>query len=137
MIAIALTLLLGAPPVPAPEEGVRVKHYHIKTVEKIVPELLTICEAPRTFLEPNDGLWHPGEIDPIGTHCNCAMCRRNRLSAKPYKHGEYDPTPMDGVLFLLECADLDKNDVLYDLGCGDGRILIAAARLYKARCVGI
>jgi predicted RNA methylase len=38
---------------------------------------------------------------------------------------------------MLELAQVTKNDVVYDLGCGDGRIPIAAAVRYGARGVGI
>ena len=47
------------------------------------------------------------------------------------------PTPMAVVEKMLELAKVDRNDVLFDLGCGDGRIVIAAARKYGARGVGI
>jgi ribosomal protein L11 methylase PrmA len=38
---------------------------------------------------------------------------------------------------MLKLAGVGKNDVVYDLGCGDGRIVIAAARDFGARGVGI
>ena len=38
---------------------------------------------------------------------------------------------------MLKLADVKKSDVVYDLGCGDGRIVIAAAKQYGARGVGI
>jgi ribosomal protein L11 methylase PrmA len=38
---------------------------------------------------------------------------------------------------MLKLADVKKTDVVYDLGCGDGRIVIAAATLYGAHGVGI
>ena len=47
------------------------------------------------------------------------------------------PTPMVVVEKMLEMAKVDENDILYDLGCGDGRIVILAAKKYGARGVGI
>jgi len=47
------------------------------------------------------------------------------------------PTPMPVVVKMLEMADITAADVVYDLGCGDGRIVITAARTYGARGVGI
>jgi 16S rRNA G966 N2-methylase RsmD len=47
------------------------------------------------------------------------------------------PTPMIVVEKMLRMAAVDKTDVLYDLGSGDGRIVIAAAKKYGARAVGI
>jgi SAM-dependent methyltransferase len=49
----------------------------------------------------------------------------------------YVPTPMVVVEKMLEMAKITKNDVLYDLGCGDGRIVIMAAKIYGAHGVGI
>jgi SAM-dependent methyltransferase len=47
------------------------------------------------------------------------------------------PTPMLVVERMLELAQIRKEDVIYDLGSGDGRILIQAAKRYGARGVGI
>lgn len=47
------------------------------------------------------------------------------------------PTPNDVVSKMLEMAAVTANDVVYDLGCGDGRIVITAAQRYGARGVGI
>ena len=49
----------------------------------------------------------------------------------------YVPTPEQVVDAMLNVAKVTKNDVVYDLGCGDGRIVIAAAQKYGARGVGI
>ena len=51
----------------------------------------------------------------------------------------YEPTPMDVVQAMLEIAEVRAGDVVYDLGCGDGRIVIEAARRFGARgvCVDI
>jgi predicted RNA methylase len=47
------------------------------------------------------------------------------------------PTPQEVVDVMLKIAKVTKNDVVYDLGSGDGRIPITAARVYGARSVGI
>jgi SAM-dependent methyltransferase len=49
----------------------------------------------------------------------------------------YIPTPQVVVEAMLQLADVKRNDVVYDLGSGDGRIVITAARKYGARGVGI
>ena len=49
----------------------------------------------------------------------------------------YVPTPEDVVDRMLVLAGTTKDDLVYDLGCGDGRIPIAAAKTYGARGVGI
>jgi cyclopropane fatty-acyl-phospholipid synthase-like methyltransferase len=47
------------------------------------------------------------------------------------------PTPVEVVDKMLEMAKVQKNDVLYDLGSGDGRVVIRAAKKYGAHGVGI
>lgn len=48
------------------------------------------------------------------------------------------PTPPEVVKRMLQIADVGKNDIVYDLGCGDGRIVIAAVRDFGAkRGVGV
>jgi len=67
------------------------------------------------------------------------------LSAAPVVRAENDweydvpyvPTPQEVVEGMLELAQVKKTDVVYDLGCGDGRIVITAAKKYGARGVGI
>jgi SAM-dependent methyltransferase len=49
----------------------------------------------------------------------------------------YVPTPMEAVDVILDLAAVGPQDVVYDLGSGDGRIPIAAARLRGARGMGI
>lgn len=49
----------------------------------------------------------------------------------------YVPTPPDVVSAMLKLADAKPGDVVYDLGCGDGRIVIAAAKQYGLHGVGI
>lgn len=49
----------------------------------------------------------------------------------------YVATPNETVRGMLELADVSENDLVYDLGSGDGRIPIAAAHRYGARGVGI
>lgn len=46
-------------------------------------------------------------------------------------------TPMAVVEKMLEMAQITQKDVVYDLGCGDGRIVITAAKKYGVRGVGI
>jgi tRNA G37 N-methylase Trm5 len=49
----------------------------------------------------------------------------------------YVPTPPQVVEKMLVLAELKANETLYDLGAGDGRILITAAQKYNAKGVGI
>jgi SAM-dependent methyltransferase len=47
------------------------------------------------------------------------------------------PTPQAVVDRMLSLASVKATDVVYDLGCGDGRILISAAQNYHCRAVGV
>jgi cyclopropane fatty-acyl-phospholipid synthase-like methyltransferase len=49
----------------------------------------------------------------------------------------YVPTPMEVIDRMLEMAEVGKDDVVYDLGSGDGRIVIRAAKKFGVRGVGI
>ncbi|MDT7689757.1 MAG: hypothetical protein QOE46_2516 [Acidobacteriota bacterium] len=64
---------------------------------------------------------------------------RRRLPRKHLREPDviFVPTPPETVDEMLRQAHLKKGDVLYDLGSGDGRIPIAAAKQYGVRAVGI
>jgi ubiquinone/menaquinone biosynthesis C-methylase UbiE len=53
------------------------------------------------------------------------------------KLAPYVSSPQPIVQKMLELAALKQGETLYDLGCGDGRILITAARSFGARAVGV
>ncbi len=57
--------------------------------------------------------------------------------AEAVKLAPFLPTPMCVVDRMLELAGVGKDDIVYDLGCGDGRIVIAAAEKYRAHGVGL
>ncbi len=49
----------------------------------------------------------------------------------------YVPTPHEIVSRMLDVAGVRTGDVVYDLGCGDGRMVIAAAKKFATRGVGV
>jgi SAM-dependent methyltransferase len=55
----------------------------------------------------------------------------------PGQEVRYDPTPLPVVRTMLDLAGVGPEDVVYDLGSGDGRIVIMAASEFGARGVGI
>lgn len=56
--------------------------------------------------------------------------------ARPETDVVYYATPRLVVDRMLEMADIKEGDILYDLGCGDGRILVAAAKKYGVKAHG-
>jgi SAM-dependent methyltransferase len=60
-----------------------------------------------------------------------------QATAQPAPLAPYSPTPIDVVQRMLALGSVGPSDVVYDLGCGDGRIVIEAARMFGARGVGI
>lgn len=59
------------------------------------------------------------------------------LAQEPQSLAPFVPTPQDVVDRMLELVNVTADDVVYDLGCGDGRIVITAAERYGARGVGV
>ena len=55
----------------------------------------------------------------------------------PNEEIPFVPTPIEVIDRMLELAEVKKGDVVYDLGSGDGRIVIRAAKKYGVRAVGI
>lgn len=53
------------------------------------------------------------------------------------KGAPWFPTRMKKVREMLSLLDIQPGEVIYDLGCGDGRFILRAVRKYKAKAVGI
>ncbi len=74
----------------------------------------------------------PAKISPWKRRRNVEkQVRKNR---KP--DVVYVPTPQDVVDKMLELVKVTKDDLVYDLGCGDGRIVVTAAKRYGCKAVG-
>jgi SAM-dependent methyltransferase len=58
-------------------------------------------------------------------------------NGSPHLDVPYVPTPNAVVEGMLKLAAVQPTDVVYDLGCGDGRIVITAAKSYGAKGVGV
>ncbi|RJQ68791.1 MAG: methyltransferase domain-containing protein [Desulfobacteraceae bacterium] len=87
------------------------------------------CLAVALVLWNCSGKWVDGRIeDPIQPEVTGGA----KAPDVPYL-----PTPMNAVAQMLDMAEVTREDVIYDLGCGDGRIVITAAKERQARGVGI
>ena len=63
--------------------------------------------------------------------------RRYEVNSITHQFAPYVPSPLNVVHRMLELAEVAPHDVVYDLGCGDGRILIAAVKAFHAqRAIG-
>ena len=67
----------------------------------------------------------------------CALGQPHLLGAQEASVAPYVPTPQDVVDRMLDLAGVTERDVVYDLGCGDGRIVVTAAARFGARGVGV
>jgi SAM-dependent methyltransferase len=68
----------------------------------------------------------------LGAQLFSAQDQTSRIPDVPYV-----PSPESVVEAMLKLADVHKGDLVYDLGCGDGRIVIAAAKNFGARGIGV
>jgi SAM-dependent methyltransferase len=68
------------------------------------------------------------------------MCERARISQIPVRTNQrvcwWSPTPRSVVIEALKLAEVGPDDIVFDLGCGDGRVMVDAAQLFGARAVG-
>jgi SAM-dependent methyltransferase len=75
------------------------------------------------------------EFDSVGTHWVGVVSAEEQERDSTYI-APFVSTPQEVVDRMLELAQVSPEDVLYDLGSGDGRIVITAARRYRAKAVG-
>jgi SAM-dependent methyltransferase len=71
--------------------------------------------------------------------CLAPVAGISQEAAKPLRQPDviYVPTPQEVVDAMLKLAEVKSGDVVYDLGCGDGRIVATAAKQFGVRGVGI
>jgi uncharacterized protein (TIGR03000 family) len=93
-------------------------HYNIKAI-------LPGPQGPHTVTRQIDV--RPGDFESIDLR---------PPGEKPRPDVEYEPTPQNVVVALLKLAKVIREDILWDLGCGDGRIPVTAAKDYGCRARG-
>ncbi len=124
---------------PGPGGGApRTRTLRVDAVDRIATDLpveISFDNGKRTFVY----LVHPGKPYSLRYDEN------DIIRVYPGSHGRADaadlapfvPTPQEVVERMLEVATVGRDDVVYDIGCGDGRMVITAAKKYLARGVGI
>jgi SAM-dependent methyltransferase len=90
-------------------------------------ETLKISARTSSIPSASDDL-PAAEITEISTHARADAPRKPDVI--------YVPTPQPVVDKMLDLARVKSTDLVYDLGCGDGRIVVTAAKRYGARAVG-
>jgi ubiquinone/menaquinone biosynthesis C-methylase UbiE len=66
-----------------------------------------------------------------------SLCSTAPVFSQEERRVPYVPSPNEVVEAMLKLGEVKPNDVLYDLGCGDGRIVVTAAQKYGSRGVGV
>ncbi|MEG3905709.1 methyltransferase domain-containing protein [Microcoleus sp. B4-C5] len=81
----------------------------------------------------------PAAASPTNSVSDVAQATPSPTTEAPTRQPDvvYVPTPVPVVNEMLRLANVQSNDVVYDLGSGDGRIVIAAAQKVGARGIGI
>jgi hypothetical protein len=125
--------------------------FHNEGVEPLTPASRTLDPSES---RPANSTWGGDPLDPaaIGMPTSNEAAPANdapifekpaaassTAPAEPAKRTPdviYVPTPQPIVDKMLDLAKVTKDDVVYDLGCGDGRIVVTAAKKYGARAIG-
>jgi SAM-dependent methyltransferase len=84
------------------------------------------------------GLFASGcALSSAGESREAGVVEVSDLKKGPKLDVPYEPTSYEIAKEMLRMADVQKNDLVYDLGCGDGRIVIMAVKEKGARGVGV
>jgi SAM-dependent methyltransferase len=105
-----------------------------------VPVIVSTDESD-SWQVPEDSVSEVGEKQPPGAEVRIFTNEKgdvNDVVEKVEREPDviYVPTPNDVVDRMLELANVQKDDLLYDLGCGDGRIVVTAAKRFGCKAVG-
>ena len=80
--------------------------------------------------------WFASGVNRLGIGGGTGMAQAQDGGLESKKIVPYVPTPQDVVERMLVLAQVKKGDVVYDLGSGDGRIVITAAKKYGVKAIG-
>jgi len=107
----------------------------------------TQTSTARARLPVVETRWGTIDLETYARNCNCSMCRGIRSLQSQYRKMSretvdggtvgQEPSSAETIEQVFAAMRLESGDVLADLGCGDGRILIEASRRFGCRCVGV
>jgi SAM-dependent methyltransferase len=94
--------------------------------------------GPSTELTPASGSLPAASPNSLAVTSAGTTREASVAAAEPARKPDviYVPTPQPVVDRMLQMAQVKKDDVVYDLGCGDGRIVVTAAKRYGTRAFG-
>ncbi len=130
------------------KEYVETSHFKLPEPRNSVGATFPVVTSGRLYVRDNDRLYcydvlqHPAAT-AIPKPSIVQLRPPKDADLKPRPPGErianaiFVPTPQDVVDEMLVAAKVGKDDVVYDLGSGDGRIVIKAAKKYGCRAVGL
>jgi len=108
-----------------------------KTTDEVVssPKATTpITDLKLCDINP-DSATIPFDVE-VDNSCPVARDIEKEVEKTPTPDVIFVPTPQDVVDKMLELAKVEKDDLIYDLGCGDGRIVVTAANRYGCTAIG-
>jgi hypothetical protein len=113
-------------------------HSHKPSISKLILHCCLLVLASAEFAM-SLGMVHAHAASTLVAKNSSSRVQYRLRKKRPLRKPDviYYPTPPETVAEMLRMAKIKKGDVLYDLGSGDGRIPIAAARDYGIRAVGI
>ncbi len=127
---------------------IETSHFTLPEPHNSIGVTFPVVAGRRLYVRDNDRLYcydvkqHPAGYPPLKP----AVVRwapptgsdvKPRLPGEHVADAIFVPTPQDVVAKMLEAAHVGKDDVVYDLGSGDGRILIEAAKKYQSKAIGV
>jgi hypothetical protein len=119
-------------------------HTHDHRINGQVKQLSGPVQQPRKRLPVVNTQWGRIDLETYSRNCNCPMCRGIRALQSQYRtmslqavSPDQEPTPDDVITQMMDLLPLSSRDVLADMGCGDGRILIAAVHRFGCTGIGI
>jgi len=101
--------------------------------------------AARALFTPSSGDWRhlqlPRSLFPLYYLVRpirlAVQLSRRAFRRQPPTLAPYVPSPAEVTIRMLGLAEVGSDDVVYDIGCGDGRLVIEAARHFGARGIGV
>lgn len=140
LYAVAL-LTLAAPPIAPPYAAVVAPPFQAPPVVESQPAarpgaiVYATSSGARLSIVPEEQRDRVVNVTQMVSQCGMGCCLAPVTRQRRIKWNA--PTPLDTLEQGLALAKLTPDDVLYDLGCGDGRVVILAAKAYGCRAVGL